>query len=77
MRGAVDVGVGVGGAGRLRLLRVDSLRVGGARPRSSPSVRSHLVHIGAIGGNPQGRLVLNVLGNLRVTLDFQGGSEGD
>ena len=70
-RGVVGVGAGVGGSGRLRLHRVDSLRVGGARLEDLSVCALDLSHIAALDGNVKGLLGLNVLRNFRVTIDFE------
>ena len=69
-RGAVGVAAGVGGSGRLRLYRVDSLRVGGALLEDLSVCAVDLAHIAALDRDVKGLLGLNVLRNVRVTMDF-------
>ena len=70
-RGAVGVGAGIGGSGRLRLFRVDSLRVGAARLEDLTVCALDLAHIAALDAQVKGLLGLNVLRNFKVTLDFE------
>lgn len=69
--GAVGVGASVSGTGRLRLLRIDSIRVGGARAEGLTACAVDLQALRAISPNVHGLLGLNFLKNFRVTLDFQ------
>ncbi|HEU4630122.1 MAG TPA: retropepsin-like aspartic protease [Gemmatimonadaceae bacterium] len=64
------IGVGVGGAGRLRLATVDSLRIGNARAFDVPVCLLDLSHTRLLGTRIDGLLGLNVLKEFRVTLDF-------
>lgn len=70
-RGSVGIGAGIGGSGRLRLYRVDSLRVGGARLEDLSVCSLDLSHIAALDRDVKGLLGLNVLRNFRVTIDFE------
>ena len=65
------VGVGVGGAGRLRLATVDSLRLGEARAFDLPVCVLDLSQTSLLGTRIDGLLGLNVLRSFRVTLDFE------
>jgi predicted aspartyl protease len=69
-RGTVGVGAGIGGTGRMRLVRLDSLRVGGAMASGMTACSLDLEHIAEIGFDVQGLLGLNFLREFRVTLDF-------
>ncbi|HSJ13018.1 MAG TPA: retropepsin-like aspartic protease [Longimicrobiales bacterium] len=71
LRGAVGVGAGVGGGGRLRLVRFDSVRVGGASATDLPGCTLDLSHVQGIGIRADGLLGLNFLKPFRVTLDFE------
>jgi predicted aspartyl protease len=70
-RGAVGVGAGVGGTGRLRLVRIDSLRVGGARAAGLTGCVLDLAHVAVVGVEADGLLGLDFLREFRVTLDFE------
>ncbi len=70
-RPSAGVGVGVGGTGRLRLARVDSLRIGEARAYDLPVCLIDLAHAGIIGAPIDGLVGLNVLKEFRVSLDFE------
>jgi predicted aspartyl protease len=75
--GAFGYGAGVGGAGRVALVRVDSLRMGEAHAERLTACVLDLQHlqglhgIGAGGERVNGLLGLNFLRNFRVTLDFE------
>lgn len=71
VRGAIGMGAGVGGAGRMRLVRLDSLRVGQARAYDLPGCALDLGHVQDLGIGMRGLLGLNFLKPFRVTLDFQ------
>lgn len=68
---AAGVGVGIGGTGRLRLVRIDSLRLGGAVAEDLPACRLDLAHAEALGMSIEGLLGLNFLRSFLVTLDFE------
>lgn len=70
-RPAAGIGVGVGGTGRLRLARVDSLRIGEARAYDVPVCLLDLSHARVLGTRIDGLVGLNVLKEFRVTLDFE------
>jgi predicted aspartyl protease len=69
-RGMVGSGVGIGGAGRVRLVRVDSLRVGGAMAERLTACALDLQAVRAAAPGAHGLLGLNFLRSFRVTLDF-------
>lgn len=69
-RGQVALGAGVGGAGRVRLVTVDSLRVGDARSYALSACVLDLQQLRSISPRVQGLLGLNFLRSFRVTLDF-------
>lgn len=64
-------GVGIGGAGRLRLARVDSLRLGGVGAYDVPVCLLDLSQLGLLGERIGGFFGLNVLKEFRLTLDFE------
>ena len=70
-RGQIAVGAGVGGAGRVRLVSMDSLRVGGAVATGLTACVIDLQPLRSIGSGAQGLVGLNFLKSFRVTLDFQ------
>lgn len=70
-RAVQGAAVGIGGAGRVRLHAVDSLRVGSAVARGLTVCSMDLRSLGAIGPEIHGLLGLNVLRDFRVTLDFE------
>lgn len=71
-RGRLGVGVGVGGeGGRMRLVEVESLRVGDATAEGLTACTLDLSGFGDVGVDAQGLLGLNFLRSFRVTLDFQ------
>ena len=69
-RGASGIGAGVEGTARMRLVRLDSLRVGGARAEGLTACALDLAHTAAIGVEIEGLLGLDFLRSYRVTLDF-------
>jgi len=75
--GAVGYGAGVGTAGPMRLVRVDSLRLGAAHAERLTACVLDLQHLQQLrtftGGATEvhGLLGLNFLRNYRVTLDFE------
>ena len=71
LRGAVGMGAGATGAGQLRLVRMDSVRVAGARASGLPGCVLDLAHIRSVGFEADGLLGLNFLKPFRVTLDFE------
>ena len=69
--GAVGSGVVVGGTGRIRLVKLDSIKVGGASARDLTACAIDLSNVRQISPKVRGLLGLNFLRNFRVTLDFQ------
>lgn len=69
--GQIGMGAGVGSAGRLRLVTLDSLRVGGARAEDLPACAIDLGSAQQLGIDFDGLLGLNFLRSFRVVLDFQ------
>ena len=67
----IGTAVGVGGAGRVRLHRVDSLRVAGAVARRINVCAMDLGAMRAVAPDVRGLLGLNVLKPFTVTIDFQ------
>jgi predicted aspartyl protease len=70
-RDAIGAGVGVGGAGRVRLYRLDSLRVGGASAEGITVCGLDLAGLAKVSPGTRGLLGLNFLKSYRVTLDFK------
>jgi hypothetical protein len=71
VRGVVGVGAGVGSAGRLELVRVDSLRIGPVRAFDLNACLLDLQHMEAVGATIHGLVGLNFLRSFRVVLDFE------
>jgi hypothetical protein len=71
VRGVVGVGAGVGGTGRLELVRFDSLAVGQARAFRLDGCLLDLEHLRALGADVHGLLGLDFLRRFRVSLDFE------
>lgn len=70
--GAVGVGAGVGGSGRVALVQVDSVRLGGSIVRNLTACVLDLRHLRDLGaGGVSGLLGLNFLTGFHVTLDFE------
>lgn len=69
--GVVGSGVAVGGTGRMRLVRLDSIRVGAASATDMTVCAIDLTNVRALSPSVKGLLGLNFLRNFRVTLDFQ------
>lgn len=69
-RGQIGLGAGVGGAGRVRLVGIDSLRIGGAEASGLTACVLDLAQVRAISPDVAGLLGLNFLREFRVTLDF-------
>ena len=67
----IGTAVGVGGAGRVRLHRVDSLHVAGAVARRINVCAMDLSAMRVVAPNVRGLLGLNVLKPFTVTIDFQ------
>jgi predicted aspartyl protease len=70
-RAVLGAAVGVHGAGRVRLVRIDSLRVGAASAQGLTGCAIDLRALGTIGQEIRGLLGLNFLRSFRVTLDFE------
>lgn len=70
-RGVLGVGAGVGGAGRIRLVSVDSLRIGASRAFDVTVCELDLAQVEQIGLQVDGLLGLNFLKAFRLTLDFE------
>ena len=65
------VATGLGGSGSVRLVAVDSLRIGAAVARDLTICATDLRALRVVGREVRGLLGLNVLRNYRVTLDFE------
>lgn len=70
-RGQIGFGAGVGGAGRMRLLDTDSLRVGAATAEELPVCALDLSAVRQAGIEFQGLLGLNFLRSFRMAVDFE------
>lgn len=70
-RGQIGFGAGIGGAGRMRLVRTDSLRVGAARAEDLPVCALDLSSARQAGIEFDGLLGLNFLRPFRMGLDFE------
>ncbi len=71
--GAVGVGAGVGMSGPVKLLRVDSLRVGQTSVSNITVCSLDLAALQKVSPGARGLLGLNFLKSFRVSLDFQRG----
>ncbi|MGH7449531.1 MAG: retropepsin-like aspartic protease [Longimicrobiales bacterium] len=71
VRGVLGTAAGVGGQGRLRLVSVDSLRLGGVSLHELQACVIDLEHLGDVGLDLDGLIGLNVLKEIRVTFDFE------
>lgn len=70
--GAVGLGAGVGGSGRVALVEVDSIRLGSSTVRNLTACVLDLRHLRDLGaGGVSGLLGLNFLTGFHVTLDFE------
>lgn len=70
--GAIGLGAGVGGSGRVALVHVDSVRLGPATVRNLTACVLDLGHLRELGaGGVSGLLGLNFLTPFHVTLDFE------
>jgi predicted aspartyl protease len=67
---SLGYGVGVGGGGRLRIVEIDSLRVGVAYATELPACTLDLSVMAPTGIQVHGLLGLNFLRNFGVSLDF-------
>lgn len=71
--GRIGLGAGIGSAGQLRLVTIDSLRVGQARAEELPACTLDLSTVERLGIQFDGLLGLNFLRPFRLTIDFEGG----
>lgn len=70
--GAVGLGAGVGGSGRVALVQVDSVRLGTSTVKNLTACVLDLRHLHELGaGGVNGLLGLNFLSVFHVTLDFE------
>jgi predicted aspartyl protease len=69
--GVVGVGAGIGSSGRLKLAKIDSLRIGQTSAHDVQGCVLNLENLKGIGLEPDGLVGLNVLKEFRVTLDFE------
>ena len=69
--GAVGVGAGVGMSGPVKLLRVDSLRVGHTSVSNITVCSLDLAALQKVSPEARGLLGLNFLKSFRVSLDFK------
>lgn len=69
--GVLGTAAGVGGEGRLRLVSVDSVRMGAVLAHEVEACVVDLQHLGAMSLDLDGLIGLNVLQEFRVTLDFE------
>lgn len=72
-KGAVGVGAGIGISGPLRLLRVDSLRVGSSVATDLTVCSLDLRALQRVSPGARGLLGLNFLKDFRVNIDFERG----
>lgn len=70
-RGVRGIGAGMGAAGRISLVRLDSLRIGQARASELMACALDLRHTESVGLGIDGLIGLNFLKSYRVTVDFQ------
>lgn len=68
--GKIGVGAGVGGSGRMRLVSVDSLRLGETKAFDLTACALNLSELQTAGIRVDGLLGLNFLKSFRMTLDF-------
>ena len=71
VKGVIGTGAGIGGQGRLRLVRIDSLQIGGITAHELEACVVDLGNLEGLGLELHGLVGLNVLREFRVTLDFQ------
>ena len=69
--GIVGAAVGVSGTGRVKFVRVDSLRVGAARARELTACAMDMSALRPLGPEVHGLLGLNFLRSFHMTLDFE------
>ena len=73
LRGQIGFGAGIGGAGRMELLRTDSVRVGPAMAEQLPVCALDLSAARQSGIEFDGLLGLNFLRSFRMEVDFDRG----
>lgn len=71
VRGVIGSAAGVGGQGGVRLVSVDSLRIGSVRAHELQACVIDLEHLAGMGLDLDGLIGLNVLKEFRVTIDFE------
>ena len=69
-QGVLGAGATAGGAGQMRIVEIDSVRVGSARAEELLGCELDLQHTAQVGIEIEGLLGLNFLRAFRVTLDF-------
>lgn len=69
-RGVIGTGTGIGGGGRMRMIRLDSIRIGQTSAHDLMACELDLQNLETAGLDVDGLLGLNVLKEFRVTLDF-------
>lgn len=69
--GVVGAGIGVGSTGRMRIVKLDSIRVGAVTARDLTACAIDLTNVRMMSPSVRGLLGLNFLKNFRVTLDFK------
>jgi predicted aspartyl protease len=70
-RGVLGRGATIGGSGNMRLVQIDSLRIGEIEATNVMACAVDLSNVRQLGLDVRGLLGLNVLKNFRVTLDFE------
>ena len=70
-RGVLGRGATLGGSGSMRLVRIDSLRIGEIETTGVLACAVDLSQVRQLGLEVDGLLGLNVMKNFRVTLDFE------
>lgn len=71
VHGVIGTAAGVGGQGGVRLVSVDSLRIGSVRAHELQACVIDLEHLAGLGLDLDGLIGLNVLKEFRVTIDFE------
>jgi predicted aspartyl protease len=70
-RTGVGIAIGVGASGQVRMVQVDSLRVGEASAEGLPVCVLDLAAVQTVAADVHGLLGLNFLRNYHLTLDFE------
>lgn len=70
-RGVLGRGATIGGSGNMRLVQIESLRIGETEATNVMACAVDLSNVRQLGLDVHGLLGLNVLKNFRVTLDFE------